>query len=201
LNHTPANDHARRFLAAVRGIEAHHVAAALDSMLSTLPLCSRKQWRSNSKGAMACEYGSAMEQPAGASEHGQHLRRLDLETLAQRARARAEGRAGWANIGTQSTAAAAPAPAPTTAEIAAEAFKAPILVGMRQELHDVSRSLLRTQDKLRAAEQRARFLQEHNAALLALVQQAVAPGHRRTRAHPSGRLAGSCAACRWPIPA
>lgn len=40
----------------------------------------------------------------------------------------------------------------------------------------MSRSLLRTEDKLRAAQQRVTTLQEHNAALLALVEQAAVPG-------------------------
>ena len=62
------------------------------------------------------------------------------------------------------------------AEIAAELFKAPMLEGLRRELRDVSRSLLRTEDKLRAAEGRSKELQAHNAALLALVEQAAVPG-------------------------
>jgi hypothetical protein len=51
-----------------------------------------------------------------------------------------------------------------------------MLALLRQEVHDVSRSLLRTEDRLRAAEQRLRSAQEHNDTLLALVGQAAVPG-------------------------
>jgi len=191
VNSTPLNDHVRRFLAAVQGIEARHVAAALASMLcgATLPLHSRMHWGGCSKAAMAREYGQALEQRANEADAcSAHLGRLDLATLAQRARACAQGQAGWAHIDAPGSTAATPAP--TTAEIAAELFKAPVLALLRQEVHDVSRSLLRTEDRLRAAEQRLKSAQEHNDALLALVGQAAVPGgiseHEFTR--PGGWL-------------
>lgn len=125
---------------------------------------------------MARRYGAARQGEAGEAlqDLAAQLRRLDLQTLALRAQARAGGCAGWASMGRDAGVAARPAS--TTAEIAAEVFRAPVLAGMRQELRDVSRSLLRTEDKLRAAEQRAMDLREHNAALLALVAQAAVPG-------------------------
>ena len=191
MNSTPLNNHARRFLAAVQGIQARHVAAALTSMLcgATLPLHSRVHWSGCSKGTMAREYGKAMEPRANEADGcSASLGRLDLATLARRARACAEGQAGWAHIGAHGSTAATPAP--TTAEIAAEVFKAPMLALLRQEVHDVSRSLLRTEDRLRAAEQRLKLAQEHNDALLALVGQAAVPGgiskHELTR--PGGWL-------------
>jgi hypothetical protein len=54
--------HAGRFLAAVRGIKARYVAAALDSLLSTLPARLRTERSGRAKGAMAREHGTAMEQ-------------------------------------------------------------------------------------------------------------------------------------------
>jgi hypothetical protein len=144
-------------------------------------------WSGCSKEAMARAYGAAMEQRSGELDAtlSAHLRQLDLATLAQRAKARAEGRGGWACIGVQRLEAAPPAP--TTAEIAAAVFKALVPAALRQEVHEVSRSLLRAEDRLRAAEQRLKAVQEHNAALLA--QAAVAGGisvHELTR--PGGRL-------------
>ncbi|WP_066335898.1 hypothetical protein [Azohydromonas lata] len=157
-----------KFMSAVRGIEPQHIAQALNAFTPGT------DWRKCSKYRMAECYGLAMadkspgvfDQPAAA------LRQLDLAALAMRAQACAEGHAGWSGLG----AAAGVTPPPTAAEIAAEVFKAPVLASMRQELHAVSRSLLRTEDKLRAALQRVKALQEHNAALVMLVEQAAVPG-------------------------
>ena len=183
MNAVPDHDPARRFLAAVQGIKARHVAAALTSMLSgaALPLRSRRHWSGCSKGEMACEYAAAMHEPSGGTHpvYAATLRQLDLATLALRAKARADERAGWAHVGGEGGEACAPvhtAPALATAELAGEVFKAPVLASLRQEVHDVSRCLLRTEDKLRAAEQRAKALQEHNAELVTLVAQAAVPG-------------------------
>ncbi len=175
MEQTDCDDAGRCFLAAVRGIKARHLAAALNSMLGS---ASRVHWSSLSKSEMARQYGAAMQRKLGNSQQdlAAQLRQLDLQTLALRAQARAGGCAGWASMGRDAGVAAGPAS--TTAEIAAEVFSAPVLAGMRQELRDVSRSLLRTEDTLRAAEQRATDLQEHNAALLALmalVAQATVP--------------------------
>ena len=193
MNTIPFNGHAQRLLAAVRGVRACHVTAALASMLCLcqLPLRSRIRWSGCSKGTMARTYGAALELQGSDPDpvHGAHLRRLDLATLTRRARARAEGQAGWGRIDAQG-ASVATAPAPATVEIAAEVFKAPVLIALRQEVDDVSRSLLRIEDRLRAAEQRLKAAQEHNAALLALVSQAAVPGgiggHEFTR--PGGWL-------------
>jgi hypothetical protein len=182
MNAVPDHDPARRFLAAVQGIKARHVAAALASMLSgaALPLRSRRHWSGCSKGEMAREYAVVMHEPSGCTHpvYAAKLRQLDLTTLALRAKACAEGRAGWAHVGGDAGEACAPvlAPALATAELAGEVFKAPVLASLRQEVHDVSRCLLRTEDKLRAAEQRAKALQEHNAELVTLVAQAAVPG-------------------------
>ncbi len=112
-----------------------------------------------------------------------HLGRLDLATLAQPAGACAEGHAGWAYIDAHGSTAA-------TQEIAAELFEAPMLAHLRQKVHDVSRSLLHTENRLRAAEERLKSARAHNDALLALVGQAAVPGgiseHKFTR--PGGWL-------------
>lgn len=157
-----------RFMTAVRGIDARHIAQALNAFTPGT------DWRGCSKYRMAECYGMAVADcsPSVFDLAAAALRRLDLAALSMRAQASAERRAGWSGLDVWK---AAP-PTPTKAEIAAEAFRAPLLALMRQELHDVSRSLLRTEDKLRAAEQRVNGLEEHNATLRALVEQAAVPG-------------------------
>jgi hypothetical protein len=80
------------------------------------------------------------------------------------------------------------------AEVAAEVFREPVLASLRQEVRDVSRSLLHAEDKLRTAEQRAKNLQEHNATLLAPVEQAAAPGASANTSSPAP-VAGESARC------
>lgn len=157
-----------KFMTAVRGIDARHIAQALNAFTPGT------DWRGCSKYRMAECYGLAVADcsPGVFDLAAAALRTLDLAALSIRAQACAEGRAGWSGLDAWKAA----APAPTTAEIAAEAFKAPLLAVMRQEVHDVSRSLLRTEDRLRAAEQRVKGLEEHNATLRALVEQAAVPG-------------------------
>lgn len=157
-----------KFMSAVRGIEPQHIAQALNAFTPGT------DWRKCSKYRMAECYGLAVadRSPSVFDQLAAALRQLDLAALTTRAQACAEGRAGWSGP----DAAAGVAPPLSAAEIAAEVFKAPVLASMRQELHTVSRSLLRTEDKLRATQQRVTTLQEHDAALLALVEQAAVPG-------------------------
>ncbi|WP_157270138.1 hypothetical protein [Azohydromonas aeria] len=159
-----------KFMAAVRGIDTPHIAKALGTFTPGTDWCSCSKYR------MAECYGHAVLDrcPGVLNLTSEGLRRMDLGLLAMRARACAQGREGWQAIGSDASAAALPGL--TVAEIAAELFKAPMLEGLRRELHDVSRSLLRTEDKLRSAEGRSKELQAYNAALLALVEQAAVPG-------------------------
>jgi hypothetical protein len=158
------------FMATVRGIDTQHIVKALNTFTPGT------DWSNCSRYRMAECYGQAMadRSPGVLDLTAAALRSMDIAALSMRARACAEGRAGWAEIGRD--AGEATAPALTMAEVAAEVFREPVLASLRQEVRDVSRSLLHAEDKLRTAEQRAKNLQEHNAALLAPVEQAAAPG-------------------------
>jgi hypothetical protein len=75
------------FMAAVRGIDTHHVVKALNS------LTPGTNWAKCSKGLMSDEYRMAFG-PYGSPR----LKRIDLEQLKRRAQARADGNRDWMNL-------------------------------------------------------------------------------------------------------
>lgn len=83
------NSHAKKFMDAVRGIEARHVTQVLSVM--TLGI----NWNGCSKSHMAEAYGEAMVN--GRSSMYPGLRGVDLLKLAVMAQARKDGRP-WRNL-------------------------------------------------------------------------------------------------------
>lgn len=76
------------FMAALRGVPAHHVTAALHTLTWDV------NWNGCSKGHIADEW-SAAHDPHGRNLHHPALSRVKLATLAARARARAAGLPDW----------------------------------------------------------------------------------------------------------
>jgi hypothetical protein len=92
VNRESLNDDARphfdAFMAAVRGVPAHHVAMALAEQQWT-----SASWASCGKGFMAYHY--AQQKSAGTSSLGTGLRAVDVDKLGRQARARAALQIGW----------------------------------------------------------------------------------------------------------
>lgn len=156
------------FMRAVHGIECGPIGQALNVFTPGT------DWTGGNKYRMAECYAQAMAGRAlGVTEQtAQDLRSVDLVTLGVLAKIGAQGRADWltvlSHIRTSTT------PALNTAEAAAVLFKVPLLAAMRQELRDVSRALLRAEDRLRAAQLQAASVQQHAAGLSVLVAQVIA---------------------------
>lgn len=73
------------FMAAVRGIQTHHVIAAMNTLTPGI------NWMRCTKGHMA----ECFDKADGARATYPGLRGLDLDTLARRATARAAGQSDW----------------------------------------------------------------------------------------------------------
>jgi hypothetical protein len=80
---------AATFLAAVRGIPAHHVAAVMTHMIPGVIYSS-----TCTKQTLARSYENASN-PRWTDSASCAIRRLDLDTVARRAKARMAGERGW----------------------------------------------------------------------------------------------------------
>ncbi len=81
--------HAADFMAAVRGIQTHHVVAAMNT------LTPGTNWMRCSKSHMAEQFEIANNPGSRPWSGYPGLRSVDLEVLARRAKARAAGQYDW----------------------------------------------------------------------------------------------------------
>lgn len=144
---------AAQFTAAVRGIPAHHVAHALNTLTRYV------NWTGCTKGHMAEAYAQAV---VGGRRDRHDLYGLDLRVLARRATARAQGNPLWARLEAADAAVPTATPAQRLQEIRQGHARALALLA---EFGDPA---LLAQATARAAQREQELMAAHRRALALL---------------------------------